>query len=50
MSLNGVNSNYQAYETNTVSGSDKKVSTKEISKTTAYSCLLYTSPSPRDTR
>ena len=37
MSLNGVNSNYQAYETNTVSGSDKKVSTKEISKTTAYS-------------
>ena len=32
MSLNGVNSNYQAYETNTVSGSDKKVSTKEISK------------------
>ena len=35
MSLNGVNSNYQAYETNTVSGSDKKVSTKEISKTTA---------------
>ena len=27
MSLNGVNSNYQAYETNTVSGSDKKVST-----------------------
>ena len=32
MSLNGVNSNYQAYETNTASGSDKKVSTKEISK------------------
>ena len=40
MSLNGVNSNYQAYETNTVSGSDKKVSTKEISKTTAYSGLV----------
>ena len=27
MSLNGVNSNYQAYEANTASGSDKKVST-----------------------
>ena len=42
MSLNGVNSNYQAYETNTVSGSDKKVSTKEISKTTAYSGVAAT--------
>ena len=42
MSLNGVNSNYQAYETNTVSGSDKKVSTKEISKTTAYSDVAAT--------
>ena len=30
MSLNGVNSNYQAYETNTVSGSDKKVSLKRF--------------------
>ena len=38
MSLNGVNSNYQAYETNTVSGSDKKVSTKEISKIGRASC------------
>ena len=42
MSLNGVNSNYQAYETNTASGSDKKVSTKEISKTTAYSDVAAT--------
>ena len=42
MSLNGINSNYQAYETNTVSGSDKKVSTKEISKTTAYSGVAAT--------
>ena len=42
MSLNRVNSNYQAYETNTVSGSDKKVSTKEISKTTAYSGVAAT--------
>ena len=42
MSLNGVTSNYQAYETNTVSGSDKKVSTKEISKTTAYSGVAAT--------
>ena len=42
MSLNGVNSNYQAYEANTASGSDKKVSTKEISKTTAYSDVAAT--------
>ena len=31
-----------SYETNTVSGSDKKVSTKEISKTTAYSDVAAT--------
>ena len=42
MSLNGVNSSYQTYEANTVSGTGKKASAKEATKTTGYSDVAAT--------
>lgn len=42
MSLNGVNSNYQTYEANTVSSTGKKASSKEAAKTTGYSDVAAT--------
>ena len=42
MSLNGVNTNYQTYETGTYSGNSKKTSSKEAEKSTGYSDVAAT--------
>ena len=42
MSLNGVNTNYQTYETGTYSGTSKKASSKEAEKSTGYSDVAAT--------
>ena len=42
MSLNGVNTNYQTYETGTYSGTSKKTSSKEAEKSTGYSDVAAT--------
>ena len=42
MSLNGVNTNYQTYETGTYSGTSKKTSSKEVEKSTGYSDVAAT--------
>lgn len=42
MSLNGVNTNYQTYETGTYSGNNKKTSSKEAEKSTGYSDVAAT--------
>lgn len=42
MSLNGVNTNYQTYETGTYSGTSKKTSSKETEKSTGYSDVAAT--------
>lgn len=42
MSLNGVNTNYQTYETGTYSGNSKKTSSKEAEKSIGYSDVAAT--------
>ena len=42
MSLNGVNTNYQTYETGTYSGNSKNTSSKEAEKSTGYSDVAAT--------
>lgn len=42
MALNGVNTNYQTYDSSIYSGTDKKASSKETTSTTAYSDVAAT--------